>query len=281
MCVVKIDATLVFIIEGRWTISVALIFLLILLQGVQCIALFFFSLRSGNFNFSFGYLIGQTFCTSLLCLVRRIRSIFGLFFCSVLLFCSLSVLRAEVDELFTKVDFSLVWVFVKLIKLLLVPLPLLLSLLLSALFLSRLVLVILLLALFGHLFTRIIALLALLVVFLLTLRFLLDHLLGLTDPFDVLDESLLDLVVTHSSIEVFLDLPLFISQIAGLLHNFVDLHTDVGQVVLLQLLVLIEDRFFRLNLVDTLLQRVDNLISWRHLLLDLLFLLLLLCNLSS
>lgn len=265
MCVVKIDATLVFIIEGRWTISVALIFLFILLQGVQCIALFFFTLRSGNFNFPFGYLIGQTFCTSLLCLVGRSRSIFGLFFSSVLLlFCSLSVLRAEVDELFTKVDFSLIWVFVKLIKLLLVPLPLLLSLLLSALFLSRLVLVILLLALVGHLLTRIIALLALLVVFLLTLRFLLDHLLGLTDPFDVLDESLLDLVVTHSSIEVFLDLPLFISQIAGLLHSFVDLHFDVGQVVLLQLLVLIEDIFFRLNLVDTLLQRVDNLISWRH-----------------
>ena len=181
--------------------------------------------------------------------------------CSVVL---LHVLRTEIDELLAKVDIFSVRVDVEPLELLHIPLSLLLFSLLAPLFLPGFVLVILSLTLFCQLFAGFVALATLHLVLRLAFVLLDDHQLGLCDPLDVLDVSLLDLVVAHLAVEIFLDLPLFIDHSSLFLHNFVDLDFEVGQVVLLQLLLLIKLCVRALDLADALFERVDDLVGRRH-----------------
>lgn len=76
--------------------------------------------------------------------------------------------------------------------------------------LSSLVLVLFSLLLLLELPSSFIALASFHVVLVLALVFLGNHLLGLGDPLDVLDVSLLNFVVTHATIEFFLDLTLLL-----------------------------------------------------------------------
>lgn len=135
---------------------------------------------------------------------------------------------------------GLVWVLVEFLKLFLFPLFSFVFLFLAALLLSSLVLVILLLTLFCHLSAGLVALFTLLVVLGLAVSLLRDHLLSLGNPLDVFDEGLLDLIITHASVEGFLAFSLLVLQFSLLLHNLVDLYANVGQVILLKLLVLVK-----------------------------------------
>jgi len=188
MCVIKIDAALIFIVEGRWTSAVALVLLLLLLEGVHRVTLFALALRRSDFNFTLVYLVSQTFFAGCSRLIIWIRRLFGFFSIRVVLWSwCLSVFGAKVYEFFTKVDLGLVWIFIEFLKLLLSPLSLLFFSLFIALVLSRLPLIVLFLALFSHLLASVIALLALSVVFRLAFLFLRDHHLSLADPFNVFD----------------------------------------------------------------------------------------------
>lgn len=95
-----------------------------------------------------------------------------------------------------------------------------------------------------------------------------NHCLGLADPFDVFDHSLLDLEFTHFAVEIFLQLLLLVAEGLLLLEVAFDLNFDVGQFVPLQLLVLVKDSLVRLHLCDFVSQRVDDFISRSHRLTD-------------
>ena len=123
-----------------------------------------------------------------------------------LLFCGpiatfASLLGAEVDELFAKVDLLLEWIGVESFELLLLALLALGFLLTTALFLPGLLLSLTLLTFSLDALALFIPLLLLLLVPLVALSTLDHHFLGPLDPLNVFDHSLLDLIVAQSAIE--------------------------------------------------------------------------------
>lgn len=235
--VVKIE-TVLLIVERIWTSAVALLLALGLLESVHLIALGAFCLRLGHLDFASFDSVCNALLTSCSCLFSGVS--LGFLGACIFTFRLLHVLSAEVDEFLTKVDVGLVWVFVEFLKLFLFPLFSFFFLFFAALLLSSLVLVILLLTLFCHLSAGLVALFTLLIVLGLAVSLLSDHLLGLSDPLDIFDESLLDLIITHASVEGLLAFSLLVLQFSLLLHNLVNLYANIGQVILLKLLVLVK-----------------------------------------
>lgn len=157
------------------------------------------------------------------------------------------IFSAEIDELLAQVNLLLVGVSLKFLELLQFPLTALGLLLFTAFLLLGSLLSTLLLALLSHTLALVSPLFLLLAVFLVTLFTLDDHLLGLRDPLDVLDQSLLDLVVAHTAIETLFELVFLLAHGSGLFKILLDLYGDVGQVILLQLLFLLVHRLIRLD----------------------------------
>ena len=77
-----------------------------------------------------------------------------------------------------------------------------------------------------------VALLSLLRKHLVTLSSLEHHSLCLTDPLDVFDEGLLDLIVTHLAIKVFLTVILLLFEFANFLEDTINFDFYIGQIIL-------------------------------------------------
>lgn len=189
---------------------------------------------------------------------------FGLLRVRTVLVGTLHVFRTEVDQLFAEVNVLLVGVLIEGRKLCKLPLSALALLLFASLLLlgadfSALSFSLLResLAIFspGALFFFVLE---------AALSFLEHDLLDRLNPLDVFDESLLDLVVAHASVELFLKLVLLVFLKACLLQVFLNLHADVSQVVLLELLLLIVDALLRFLLRYPIFQRVYDLVCRVH-----------------
>ena len=167
---------------------------------------------------------------------------------SILTISSLSAVLTsqEVYELLARIDVLLVWVVVEATHLLQLPLLSLGELLSASLLLScsgfslaRFTLFIDTLALISSRFL-------LLLVFFGAFSSLLDHQLCLGDPLDVLNESLLNLVVAHASIEGLLQVILLLFKLPGALEALLNFNANVCDVVLLQFLARIKFCLFSL-----------------------------------
>ena len=200
----------------------------VLSKRVHLVAFLALSLRLGDFNFTIVDSVSESLLTGL----GRLFAWYLLGLFCILTISLLHVPRAEIDELLTEVNVLLVRIYFKSFKLRHFPLSLLFFSLLAALFLPGFVLIFFLLSLFCQLLTCFITLTTLQIVLGLSLMLLGDHHLGLSYPLDVLDVRLLDLVVAHLAIEFLLNLTLFVDHGPLLLHYFVDLYSDVSQVVL-------------------------------------------------
>ena len=119
-------------------------------------------------------------------------------------------------------------------------------------------------ALFLHFLALFITLFALLIEFFGALIPLNDNLLSLANPLNVLDESLLNLVVAHCTVESLFGFTFLYLQVLNLIENFFNPCSDVDQVILLEFLGLVEDRLFFFDLSDLFYQRVYDFICRRH-----------------
>lgn len=154
----------------------------------------------------------------------------------ILLLCALLILGTEVDQLLAKINLAFVGVFVKLLKLCKLPLALLSLLRDASLLLLCFNLSFILCLLFSPLFALLVSSALLELVLCSAFGALSSHLLGLGHPLDVLDEHLLDLVVTHQPIESFLELIFTLLYSALLLKILLNFGAHIGQIILFQLL---------------------------------------------
>lgn len=197
---------------------------------------------------------------------------------ALLLLLLLFISSAEVDEFFAQIDLGGERVDLEFLKLGQLPLTLLLFLFLAASLLLSTNLGSLALTLFGQFLSLLVTLATLLLIFFLALSAFHNHLLRFRDPFDVLEQGLLDFIVAHATVEVLLGLSLLVPQVADLLEEFLNLLVDVDEVVLLELFALIKHRFALFDGADLFFELRNDFVRWSQL--DLRFLSLVLLGLD-
>lgn len=189
-----------------------------------------------------------------------------------------ALLGGEVDEILAQVDLLAEWILLEFGELSQFPFALSLLLLLFALLLLPF-------DFFFACFLFLEVFLALLITLTplrrilgLSLVALHDTDLGLRNPLNVLKQGLLDLIVTHLSIELLLLVIHLLPHISDLILDLVHFYIDVGQFMLDVRLGALELSLLLLDLANLLLDLIDDLVSWRQVIIDSLLLLSLVAN---